>query len=139
MPDMTAMIDCTFQLTFFFMLTLNFSSDIQSDLIRLPVSEIAKPAEGALDMPITVQALSSGMLIFGGDQIVVDALEVPLERERDAIQNTQNCSVKDATIIIRADRAVPVGKVQKVIQICQRVGFEKFVLRARPDRPGKPS
>ena len=41
-PDMTPMLDMTFQLTFFFMLTLNFSSDIQSDLVRLPVSEIAR-------------------------------------------------------------------------------------------------
>ena len=45
-PDMTPMIDCTFQLVIFFLLTLNFSSDEQSELIRLPASEIAKPAEG---------------------------------------------------------------------------------------------
>ena len=68
-PDMTPMLDLTFQLTFFFMLALNFSSDIQSDLIHLPASEIAKPSEGALETPITVQiiGLRNGALWWGPD------------------------------------------------------------------------
>ena len=32
---------------------------------------------------------------------------------------------------LRADRSVPAGKVQEVLQICQEMGFERFVLRAR--------
>jgi len=129
--DMTPILDMTFQLTFFFMLTLNFSSDIQSDLIRLPPSEIARPAEGALETAITVQALSTGLVLFGGDQMAVGALRGPLQRERDVIRNVLGRNVKNVTVIIRADHSVPAGKVQEILQICQEMGFERFVLRAR--------
>ena len=74
---MTPMIDCTFQLVIFFLLTLNFSSDEQSELIRLPASEIAKPAEAALETPITIQMLASGTVLFGGDSDDAAGLEGP--------------------------------------------------------------
>ncbi len=112
-PDMTPMIDCTFQLVIFFLLTLNFSSDEQSELIHLPTSEIAKPAAGAMETPITVQVLSTGMVLFGGDQLTPDGLRRPLERERDMIKNVLGRNVKNATIIIRADRDVPTGIVAR--------------------------
>jgi biopolymer transport protein ExbD len=130
-PDMTPMLDCCFQLTFFFMLTLNFSSDIQSELIHLPTSEIAKPPERAMETPITVQTMASGMVLFGGDKMTAGALRGPLQREKNMLGSVLGRDMKNATVIIRADRDVPVGKVQEVIQVCQSVGFEKFVLRAR--------
>jgi biopolymer transport protein ExbD len=133
-PDMTPMIDCTFQLCIFFLLTLNFSTDEQSELIRLPASEIAKPVEGALDTPITVQILSSGLVLFGGDQMPPAKLQDPLRRERDMIKNVLKRDLANATIVIRADRNVPTGKVQETIRVCQETGFEKFVLRAKWDR-----
>jgi biopolymer transport protein ExbD len=134
-PDMTPMIDCTFQLIIFFLLTLNFSSDEQSELIRLPASEIAKPMEGNLETPITVQILSSGLVLFGGDQMAPAALKGPLQRERDLIKSVLGRNLKNATIVIRADRAVPTGKVQEVIKVCQETEFERFVLRAKWEQP----
>lgn len=130
-PDMTPMIDCTFQLIIFFLLTLNFSSDEQSELIRLPASEIAKPAEGNLETAITVQILSSGLVLFGGDRMAPAAMKGPLQRERELIRSVLGRNLKNATIVIRADRAVPAGKVQEVIKACQENDFEKFVLRAK--------
>ena len=127
--DMTPILDMTFQLTFFFMLTLNFSSEIQSDLVRLPASEIAKPAQGALEASITVQTLALGTVLFGGDQMAVGALRAPLQRERNTIRALGR-NVKDVTVIMRADREAPAGKVQEVLRICQELGFQKFVLRA---------
>ena len=44
--DMTPMIDMTFQLITFFVFTLNFSTAVQDDRVQLPVSQLAKPAEG---------------------------------------------------------------------------------------------
>jgi biopolymer transport protein ExbD len=134
-PDMTPMIDCTFQLVIFFLLTLNFSSDEQSELIRLPASEIAKPTEGAMETPVTVQVLASGMVLFGGDQLSPTALRQPLQREREMIKNVLGRSMKNATVVIRADRDVPAGIVQEVIRACQEVEFEKFVLRAKWKQP----
>ena len=134
-PDMTPLIDVTFQLVIFFLLTLNFSSDEQSELIRLPASDIAKPAEGALETPITIQVLASGLALFGGDQLPPAALRAPLQRERDMIKNVLGRNINSATIVIRADRDVPTGKVQEVIRVCQQTGFEKFVLRAKWKQP----
>ena len=134
-PDMTPMIDCTFQLVIFFLLTLNFSSDEQSELIRLPASEIAKPAEGALETPVTVQILASGTVLFGGDQMTPSALRGPLRREREMIKNVLGRSMKNATIVIRADRAAATGKVQEVIRVCQETDFENFKLRAKWEQP----
>jgi biopolymer transport protein ExbD len=135
-PDMTPMLDLTFQLTFFFMLTLNFSTDIQSELIHLPSSEIAKPSEGALETPITLQILASGLVLFGGDQMAVGSLRTPLQREYNVLKSLfGKKKVSDATIVIRADHDVAMGKVQEVIHICQDVGFEKYALRARARRP----
>lgn len=130
-PDMTSMLDVTFQLTFFFLLTLNFSTDIQSSLIHLPLSEVAKPTTGAMPTRVTVQAIASGAVLFGGDQMAVEQLREPLRRERDTIKNILGRSTDDATVVIRADRRAPVGKVQEIIHICQQAGFSKFVLRAR--------
>lgn len=131
-PDMTPMLDVTFQLVFFFMLALNFSSDIQSNLIHLPISEIAKPSEGALELPITVQVLKSGTVLFGGDEMAVPSLQAPLQRERKVLRRMfGKKKVANVTVVIRADRNVPSGKVQDVIRICQDVGFDKFALRAR--------
>lgn len=131
-PDMTPMIDLTFQLTFFFMLSLNFSSDVQSDLVRLPLSDIAKPVEGTVESPITVQALSSGVVLFGGDRMSAQALRGPLQHEQAVLASLTGRQRHGGTIVIRADRDVPGGKVQEVIRVCQDAGFEKFVLRARP-------
>ena len=134
-PDMTPMIDCTFQLVIFFLLTLNFSSDEQSELIRLPASEIAKPAEGALETPITIQVLSSGAVLFGGDLITPAALRGPLQREREMIKNVLGRNMKDATVVIRADRDVATGIVQEVIRVCQTAEFEKFDVRVKWKQP----
>ncbi|MFN7292338.1 MAG: ExbD/TolR family protein, partial [Pirellula sp.] len=43
--DMTPMIDMVFQLIIFFMVLINFSQDDQNEKIKLPSSELAKPAE----------------------------------------------------------------------------------------------
>lgn len=134
-PDMTPMIDCTFQLVVFFLLTLNFSSDEQSELIRLPASEIAKPTEGAMETPITIQILASGTVLFGGDTMAPAELRSPLRREREMIKNVLGRNVRNATVIIRADRDVPTGKVQEVIRVCQEADFEKFILRAKWKQP----
>jgi biopolymer transport protein ExbD len=131
-PDMTPMLDLTFQLTFFFMLALNFSTDIQSDLIRLPASEIAKPSESALETPISVQLLASGLVLFNGDQMAAGALRGALQREHNVLTSSfGKQKVSSATIVIRADHEVSFGKVQEVIRICQDTGFEKFALRSR--------
>jgi hypothetical protein len=49
----------------------------------------------------------------------------------DGIVKALGRHVKDVTVIMRADQDVPAGKVQEVLHICQQMGFERFLLRAR--------
>jgi len=57
-----------------------------------------------------------------------------LQRERNTIRAVLGRHVKDVFVIMRADRDVPAGKVLEVLHICQELGFEKFVWRARLGR-----
>jgi biopolymer transport protein ExbD len=131
--DMTPMIDCTFQLVIFFLLTLNFSTSEQSDLVHLPQSELAKPPQGILENSVVLQVTARGTVLYNGDFLPPGALLAPLHRERDSILTQKNRGIAGATVIIRADKDTQTGIVQEVIQICQKVGFEKFVLRARSE------
>jgi biopolymer transport protein ExbD len=128
--DMTPMIDVTFQLVIFFMLTLNFSQDEQSELIKLPNSELAKPAVSPVEKPITLQLTNTSKVLVGGDEVPLAGVQKVLLREKQAIQMASG-NVRNATVIIRADQKAQTGKVQELIRACQMTGFEKFVLRAK--------
>jgi len=128
--DMTPMIDIVFQLVIFFMLTLNFSQDEQSELIKLPASELAKPAVAPVEKPITLQLTKTSRVLVGGDEVPLAGIRKVLLREKQAIQRASG-KFRNATVIIRADQNVKTGRVQELIRACQETGFEKFVLRAK--------
>ena len=127
--DMTPMIDVTFQLITFFMFVLNFSEAEQDERIQLPVSQLAKPAEGVLETPITMQLTADGGVLYAGEVVPVDQIDRPLRQEREIIEAAGK-DPKQATVIVRADGRASTGDVQQVIRICQEEGFERFALRA---------
>jgi biopolymer transport protein ExbD len=127
--DMTPMIDVTFQLITFFMFVLNFSEAEQDERIQLPASQLAKPAEGVLETPITMQLTATGGVLYAGEVVPVDQITTPLRREREIIVAAGK-DPKQATVIVRADGRASTGDVQQVIRACQEEGFERFALRA---------
>ena len=129
---MTPMIDMTFQLIAFLMVMVNFSEIDQNANVVLPVSELAKPADKPLESPITLHVLKGGEVILGGQAVQIEGLKALLGREASAL-HAQNKSEGDATIIIRAHKDCPTGKVQDVIKACQENKFEKFALRAQEE------
>lgn len=129
-PDMTPMIDMTFQLIAFFMVVISFSEAEQNERIRLPSSVLAKPPESAVETPVTLQLTDVGTVLFGGDEVAVEALPPLLARERAVIERLQK-DVTAATVIVRADMRAKAGVVQQLIRLCQESGFEKFNLRAK--------
>ena len=133
-PDMTPMIDMTFQLIAFFMVLLNFGEGEQDQSIKLPSSQLAKPPEVATEAPIVLQLTERNTVLMAGDELPVAGLPGPLARERAALQ-TRQISPADATIFIRADMNAKTGVVQEMIQQCQTAGFEKFALRAKNQEP----
>lgn len=142
--DWTPMIDMTFQLIAFFMFTLSFADSEQNELIKLPGSELAKPPDAPLEKPLALQVAvrrnkdelvpnAPPFVIYNGDEISIDGMREPLNREKEVLVRTGG-NVANSTVIIRADRDVATGQVQKLIRYCQETGFEKFVLRAKEER-----
>lgn len=130
--DMTPMIDMTFQLIAFFMVLLNFSDNEQHEGIVLPTAQLAIPAEGPMEAPITLHIERSGRLRISGLDIEIEGLQPHLINEANSLL-ARNKSPSDATIIVRADRNVETGKVQDVIRICQENRFDRFVLRVKEE------
>jgi biopolymer transport protein ExbD len=130
-PDMTPMIDMTFQLIAFFMVLLNFGEGEVDARIKLPSSELAKPPEAQLVAPLVLQLTQDDRVIIGGEMIPIPALNRHLQNERR--YQELNGTMADATVVLRADANAKTGVVQEVIQMCQNNGFEKFALRAKQE------
>ena len=130
--DMTPMIDMTFQLITFFMFVMNFSEAEQDERIQLPLSQLAKPVEGAVETPITLQLTNSGSIIYAGELVAVRDIGAYLEREKGVMLDAGK-EPSAATVIVRADGRAKTGEVQDIIRICQEKGFERFALRAQYD------
>ena len=130
--DMTPMIDMTFQLITFFMFVMNFSEAEQDDRVQLPLSQLAKPTEGVMDTPITLQLTNEGSIIYAGEMVPVADIGLYLEREKTVMLDAGK-EPNAATVIVRADGRSKTGEVQEIIKQCQEKGFEKFALRAQYD------
>jgi len=112
---------------------MNFSEAEQDDRIQLPMSQLAKPAEGAMDAPpITLQLTNAGSVIYAGEMVSVRDIGGYLEREKTVMLDAGR-EPNAATVIVRADGRAKTGDVQELIKACQEKGFEKFVLRAQYD------
>jgi biopolymer transport protein ExbD len=136
-PDMTPMIDVTFQLIAFFMFVLRFSDAETNERIRLPSSELAKPPEAPLAQPMTLQLTREGTVLFAAEELPVSRMRLALQRERTLMERLKK-PVDEVTIVIRADAETKAGIVQELIRAGQEVGFEKFVMRALHDQEAKP-
>ncbi|MBU6222643.1 MAG: biopolymer transporter ExbD [Planctomycetes bacterium] len=130
--DMTPMIDMTFQLITFFMFVMNFSEAEQDERIQLPSSQLAKPVEGVMETPITLQLTNNGSVIYAGELVAVRDIGGYLEREKSVMLDAGK-EPSAATVIVRADGRAKTGEVQEIIRICQEKGFERFALRAQYD------
>jgi biopolymer transport protein ExbD len=132
-PDMTPMIDMTFQLIAFFMVLLNFGEGQQNQRIKLPSSELAKPPERATENLIVLQLTEQNTVLAGGEELSVDGLTRQLLAERELLRQRGKVPA-DATVFIRADRFAKTGIVQEVIAKCQEQQFERFGLRVKSEQ-----
>lgn len=131
-PDLTPMIDMTFQLIAFFMVLINFSQSEQNDKVVLPTSELAKPVEAPLEHPIILHLTNTGSIVIGGDEIGLGGLRGRLAPELSLLK-LEGKTARDANIIIRGHQTLPGGQVQDLISKCQELGFEKFALRVKEE------
>jgi biopolymer transport protein ExbD len=129
--DMTPMIDVTFQLIAFFMFVLNFSEVDVDQQINLPLSELAKPPDAPYAEPLTVQVTKQDTILFGGSELTLDGLRSALQSEAQIIRAHPTKKTSDVTVVIRADKQIRAGKVQEIIEICQKAEFDTFALRGQ--------
>ncbi len=127
--DLTPMIDMTFQLIAFFMLIINFSEVEKSEEINLPLSELAKPPEEPPPYKIVLNLDEDGSVKFG-PQIIenVDIIKPVLTREITTAQR-EGVALPEISVIIRADRGVDTGLVQRLMNKCKDEQLESFSLR----------
>jgi biopolymer transport protein ExbD len=130
--DMTSMIDMVFQLIAFFMVLINFSQDDQNEKITLPESELAKPADAPLELPIVIHLNRDGRVYMGANEATVESIG-PLLNTEKAVLLASKKEVRDGNIVIRAHKDAAGGKVQDLIAKCQELGFEKFALRVKEE------
>ena len=142
---MTSMIDVVFLLIVFFTLVINFVEADQDERIKLPVSELAQPPEMPTTDPMTLHVLANGDVIYNGviysdmiDRGVIDrSVEQPHRNLRSALEhhtrflNFMNIPLSDVTVIIRADAMCESGKILNLIELCQDLNLNRFVLRTR--------
>jgi biopolymer transport protein ExbD len=130
--DMTPMIDCAFQLISFFMFVINFNDAEQDQRVTLPASELAKPPAAPYDYPLTIHLTENDHFVYGGRELTsFDALQSELIKENQIINRLTSQNVSDVTVIIRADENAKTGMVQRLIQTCQKLAFERFALRGK--------
>lgn len=133
-PDMTPMIDIVFQLIAFFMVVINFSAVNADERIKLPVTQLARPPLAPAEDTLVLNLDARGVLYYAGSEITLEEFTPYLKRERQRSEYTRRVIGAEklpTTVIIRAGRETPTGRVQQLIQMCQRQGFEKFSLKAR--------
>lgn len=104
---------------------------VESDQrVNLPESELAKLRPFPYEAPIVLRVTKSGDVILRGKKQPMEAIARCMQEERQHLQS-KRVSLGDATVIIRADRECPTGKIQELIRICQEQQFEQFALRAK--------
>lgn len=144
--DMTPMIDCVFQLIAFFMLVINFEAAESDERIKMARSELARPPKVKPEHELTLQmgfernkkgaVLGGPYLFYNGENVPLDKFDARLRREVQVyrLTNPEPAPIT-STVIIRADADVPTGKVQELIELCQKNKYEKFALKVMQPEP----
>jgi biopolymer transport protein ExbD len=131
--EMTPMIDMAFQLIAFFMVLINFSETAADQQVKLPISELARPADQPPQRSFTLNMNQNGQLRHLGQVLEIEEIVPYLQAEQREVRTRRLALGTDeqTSVIIRSDANCPSGKVQQLMQLCQQYGFEKFVLRAQ--------
>ncbi len=133
-PNLTPLLDMVFQLITFFMLVINFKSAALDLNLRLPVVGSARPVEGEEDLLI-LNINKDGELRTTCAQKNIDAY-IAREAQADFLaaraKNRKMLFGEDlpTTVVIRADKATPFSKLNRVIVACQKNGYRKFAMKA---------
>lgn len=139
--NMIPMIDIVIQLIAFFLILFNFDKSNIDERIRLPIADLASPSIGATEEPLVLNLDADGGVSWLGERHDVGSTELAEQLRLEhqvALRFVKKRSPDgpkprvETTIVIRADREVDYGKVQRLMKLCQDIGFYKYSLRASP-------
>ena len=146
-PDMTPMIDMTFQLITFFMVVISFEQTQADERIKLPADQLAIPPEVARENEIVLNIgflrdaagneIGEPGVTYGDDYIPVLNYGPNLQQERAkyiALHGSEE-ALSEVTVVLRADSEVPTGLIQELMKMAQEAGFSKFSFKAKQERP----
>jgi len=134
-PNLTPVLDMVFQLITFFMLVANFKAAAFDRSLTLPVVGSARPVEVQGERHIVLNIDKEGDLrVYGRsmpikEYINTEMMVLALEQRRINADFVEGDELP-VTVVIRADRATPFAKLNRVIRACQEKGFRKFALKA---------
>lgn len=135
-PNLTPILDMVFQLITFFMLVMTFKSAEVDFNLKLPVVGSARPVktDGRAEL-LVLNIDSAGNVrttqpIRDIDAFIRIQSQATLAANRMTPADLEAGEELPATVVIRADRDTPFGKLNRVIKACQEGGFRKFAMRA---------
>jgi biopolymer transport protein ExbD len=125
-PDLTPMIDVTFQLILFFMVTTEFiqSKDQAQEGIQVDLPRAHADALAAQEEDVSIWVSREGSLFLGEAPVDVGALQARL-RAAAAVSTT-------TLIVIRADAGVPHGRVVEVMDLARAEGLTRLAIATEP-------
>lgn len=114
---MTPMIDVTFLLIIFFLLSSHLAQ--QETQLELPLPTAASGHEATEDQTrrLTVNVLADGTLLLGSRPVTRDELPLAIQFEREKSAELE--------VRIRCDQSVPYQLVEPVLLACARQGIWK--------------
>ncbi|MDY6880379.1 MAG: biopolymer transporter ExbD [Desulfatiglans sp.] len=118
---LTSLIDIVFLLLIYFLLTTNFMVD-EGIKIKLPQAKASAPQTEEV---ITVYVDQQGRVFFDNQEVSQVRL---LQQLRQVIDNQE-----DRLVVIRADRAVILGKAVKVMDLAKAAGAGRLCLATEKD------
>ncbi len=139
-PNLTPMLDLVFQLITFFMLVINFKSNMIDRRMQLPVVGTARPMQK--------EDRRTFMMVNLNDKGEFTVLGRPLKDDREIRDyilrqaETDRLTARrrdpnfpeggelDTWVIIRADKSTPFNKLYKIIKLCRDEGYRNFAFRA---------
>lgn len=114
--NITSLIDVLFLLLIFFMVSSTFVEQPGMKL-ELPESK-SSTAEKIKDLVLEIT--SDGDLILNDTPISLDKLENQLKKLLP--------SLEEKTLVLKADKSIPHGKVVKVMDLARLSGLEKIII-----------
>ena len=118
---LTSLIDIVFLLLIYFLLTTNFMVD-EGIKIKLPQAKASAPQTEEV---ITVYVDQQGRVFFDNQEVSQVRL---LQQLRQVIDNQE-----DRLVVIRADRALILGKAVKVMDLAKAAGAGRLCLATEKD------